>query len=137
MFIFTRCFMRVNILIGLIFFSPIFSSPDVFFIDSDAYNGDYLSHQFMNNNFDWISFRFPTAIAGINLHQDSWFNCEQLKNYIKHHHQFSSPALRREMLFMMGHSFYSSFRARPFLQELTRILDGYLAQQNMQRGGQD
>lgn len=101
--------------------------PDVFFADSDSYNGAYLTHRF-TNDFTKISFRFSAAIPGVNLRSDQYFNYLDLTNYIKNSHQFADQGVRREMVRMMKQSFYSGFLAKPFLLEFTRVLSGYVAQ---------
>lgn len=115
----------VHIFFGV---TQVFARPDVFFTDSHTYNGSYLKHRF-NHDYSRISFQFAMPIAGVNLRQNHYFNYAHLKNYMRNTHHFASPAMGREMLFMMGHSFHSQFQAATFLRELTRVLNGFLAQE--------
>lgn len=103
------------------------AKPDVFFADSDSYNGAYLTHRF-TNDFTKISFGFAAAIPGVNLRSDQYFDYIDLVNYIKNVHQFADQGIRREMVRMMKQSFYSGFLAKPFLLAFTHVLNGYIAQ---------
>lgn len=97
------------------------AKPDVFFADSDAYDGAYLSHQFEG---DKIKFLLSAPITNITL-PGQLFDFNDLANYIRNTYVFPSAKLKREFVRMMSMSFESQFQAKEFLQELIRVLESF------------
>lgn len=97
--------------------------PDVFFQDSDTHNGAYLRHEF-EDDFTKIRFILTSPILNINI-PNNLYDLDKLTNYIKNIHVFPSHELRREFITMLNSSFNSRFRAKEFLEELQKVLDGF------------
>jgi hypothetical protein len=106
--------------LSLLFSSLLRARPDVFFVDSDHYDGAYLRHEFNNNN-NLIKFILTKAVADINLPND-FFDYHNLDYFIKNIYIFPSAAMKRDFIRMMSQSFESRFTAQDFLKELLKVL---------------
>lgn len=97
------------------------AEPDVFFVDSDSYDGAYLTHEFKD---DKIKFLLTKPILNFKL-RDEYFDLEELKNYINNIYQFSDNSTRSEFKRMLKESFKSQLKAEEFLVELLNVLAGF------------
>lgn len=101
--------------------SKLWADPDVFFSDSDNYNGAYLAHEFNGNK---IKFLLTKPILYFQL-PDEFFELEDLKNYINNTHNFPSSSMKNEFNKMLEQSFKSEFKAEKFLEELMSVFAGF------------
>ena len=110
-------------ILGAVLSPSLNAKPDVFFADSDTYNGAYLRHEFSGDGTQ-VKFVLTKPIAGINL-PNNFYNFDQLKNYISNTYLFPSVAMQQEFEDMMAMSFESRFRAKEFLEELLKVLAAF------------
>jgi len=116
-------FVTFFFLISTNFCATLSAYPDVFFQDSDTYNGAYLRHE-LEDNGKKIRFILTSPILNTNITHNI-YDVEKLKKYIKNNHLFFNQQLRAEFIDMLNTSFISSFTAKEFLEELQKVLDGF------------
>jgi hypothetical protein len=101
------------------------SKPDVFFADSDNYDGAYLNHEIKDGK---IKFLLTKPILSFKL-PDDYFDLDKLKDYISTTYKFEDPAMKVDFEKMLGHSFESAHKAKEFLTELLSVLAGFKQEQ--------
>jgi hypothetical protein len=115
-----KIFIKTAIL-ALFFTSTLSARPDVFFTDSDRlYNGAYLRHELDGPR---IKFILTGPIANITM-PDEFFNLADLERFLVDY-RLRNQALKEEFSFMLGHSYFSQFKAVPFLSAWKKFLRVY------------
>lgn len=97
------------------------SSPDVYFSDSDKYDGAYLSNEFDGNK---VKFVLTGKILDFSM-PNKFYDIDDLLFYIENTYIFSSQTIKNDFINMLQSSFQSQFKAKEFLNELLNMLNSF------------